>query len=146
MKMKIVATCTVLCGSFFIAASAHSANSGKPDFGLREFMNRCAVCHGQSAKGDGGVTEWLKVAPADLTTLSKRNGGVFPYERVYQVIDGRELVKGHGTRDMPIWGAEYANDGVAAAAYYVDVPYDMQLYARSRILALIDYVYRIQAK
>jgi mono/diheme cytochrome c family protein len=146
MKMKAIAVSMALFGSFVLAESIHAADKGTTDPGRREFMNRCAICHGQSAKGDGGVTEWLKVAPSDLTTLSKKNGGVFPYDRVYQVIDGREIVKGHGTRDMPIWGARYVNEGVAAAEYYVDVPYDMEMFARSRILSLIDFVYRIQVK
>ncbi len=36
--------------------------------------------------------------------LSERNDGIFPAERVARVIDGREEVRLHGTRDMPIWG------------------------------------------
>ena len=46
----------------------------------------------------------LRVAPTDPTTLSRQNGGVFPFDRVYSVIDGRQAVKGHGSRDMPVWG------------------------------------------
>jgi hypothetical protein len=50
---------------------------------------------------------------------------------------------GHGTRDMPIWGQEYS---VQAASYYVDVPYDQQAYVRGRILALAEYLNRLQAQ
>jgi len=46
----------------------------------------------------------LTVRPMDLTQLSKKHQGQFPFWQVYRVIDGREEVKGHGTRDMPIWG------------------------------------------
>jgi mono/diheme cytochrome c family protein len=135
-----------LFGSLFLAAGAQgAAEKDKFDFGKHEFMVRCAVCHGQSGKGDGGA-EFLKVAPSDLTVLSKKNGGTFPYNRVYQVIDGRITVTGHGTRDMPIWGDHYSTDGIAAAEYYVDIPYSMEMYARNRMLALMDYVSRIQAK
>lgn len=121
-------------------------DKGKVDLGKREFMNRCAVCHGQSGKGDGGAMDILKTAPADLTTLSRKNGGVFPFERVYSVIDGRQLVKSHGTRDMPIWGKDYSTETAKAGEHYVDVPYDMEMYVRSRILSLIDYLNRIQVK
>ena len=31
----------------------------------------------------------MKTPPTDLTVLAKNNNGVFPYDMVYQVIDGR---------------------------------------------------------
>jgi hypothetical protein len=55
-------------------------------------------------------------------------------------------VKGHGARDMPIWGDRYSQDNVKAAEYYVDMPYDMEMYVRGRIIALIDYLHRLQVK
>ena len=146
MKNKRAVMVLAMLGSLGLSIGAWAADPVKLDWGKREFVNKCAICHGQGAKGDGGVTEWLKVAPTDLTTLSKKNGGVFPYDRVYQVIDGREVVKGHGTRDMPIWGRDYLKEGVAAAEYYIDVPYSMEMYSRNRIMALIDYLNRVQVK
>jgi len=125
---------------------ASTATAEAPDIGKMEFRAKCVVCHGESGKGDGSVLDLLKVAPANLTVLSKNNGGVFPFERVYSVIDGREAIKAHGDRDMPIWGGRYKTENTAAAAYYMDVPYDMEMYARARILALIDYLNRIQEK
>lgn len=119
------------------------------DPGKREYLNSCAVCHGAKGKlegGEGAAIDFLKTTPTDLTTLSKRNGGVFPFERVYAVIDGRQGVKGHGSRDMPIWGDRYSQENVKAAEHYVDMPYDMEMYARGRIIALIDYLHRLQAK
>jgi mono/diheme cytochrome c family protein len=118
----------------------------KFDIGKREYLNRCAVCHGQSGKGDGGALDILKTAPADLTTLSKKNGGVFPVDRVTAVIDGRQLVKGHGSRDMPIWGKEYSTETEKADEYFYGMPYTMEMYVRARILALVDYLNRIQSK
>lgn len=118
----------------------------KTDIGRSEYMEKCAICHGQDARGTGGMTDLLRKAPADLTQLSKRNGGVFPHARVYAVIDGREWVASHGDRDMPLWGSVYKTESVRAAEYYADMPYDMEMFARARVLSLIDYLYRIQAK
>lgn len=126
--------------------SANAAGKDKVDAGKSEFQNRCAVCHGPGGKGDGGAIDILKTAPADLTVLSKKNGGVFPFDRVYTVIDGRQIVKGHGTRDMPIWGKAYSMETVKADEYYAFAPYDMEMYVRARILALIDYLNRLQVK
>ena len=68
------------------------------------YRTHCATCHGPAGKGDGPKTEGLRVAPPDLTELSHRNGGKYPFERVYRIIDGRDLVKGHGGNGMPVWG------------------------------------------
>jgi mono/diheme cytochrome c family protein len=117
----------------------------KVDLGKREYDANCAVCHGAVGKGDGpfsGMGDWKQTA-ADLTTLARRNNGVFPFARVYEAIDGTQAVKAHGTREMPIWGADYRAKG---AEYYTGTPFDPELYARARIFALTDYVYRLQAK
>lgn len=141
-SLGIIAGLLLTIGSSGLAA----AEKGKYDLGKREYMDRCAVCHGQSGRGDGGATDVLKTAPTDLTTLSKKNGGVFPVDRVYAVIDGRTVVKGHGTRDMPIWGRDLSTETIKADEYYAGIPYDMEMYVRARILSLIDYLNRIQVK
>ena len=128
---------------------AVAAGNERIDVGKQELDNKCAVCHARSGRGDGGAIDLLKKAPADLTQLSKRNGGVFRYgryDRVTAAIDGRAVVEAHGDRDMPIWGRDYRAEAVPAAKYYFDVPYDMEMYARARILALVDHLNRIQAK
>lgn len=134
----------LMMGANGVAVAADK--KAKLDSGKREYVNSCVLCHGDDAKGNGSLVELLSKKPTDLTTLSKRNNGVFPFDRVYAMIDGREMVKGHGGRDMPAWGNRYSADATKAAEYYVDVPYDMEMYVRSRILALIDYLNRIQAK
>lgn len=113
----------------------------KMDLGKREYDNNCAVCHGRDGKGNGPYVELLKRSPPDLTTMAKRNGGVFPVAKSYEVIEGAG--PGHGTRDMPIWGMDYS---VKAAEYYVDVPYDREAFVRGRILSLIEYLHRLQVK
>lgn len=112
------------------------------DAGKGEYMANCSSCHGDAGKGNGPYVELLKKSPPDLTTLAKRNGGVFPINRVYEVIDGREVIKWHGTRDMPVWGSDY----IASASNQMDVYFLPEASARMRILMLIDYLYRIQQK
>jgi hypothetical protein len=80
----------------------------------------------------------LTVKPADLTQLSKKNNGTFPFWRVFRVIDGREEIRGHGPRDMPIWGQEFL---VQAGSSPV-----AQSQVRGRILELIYYLESLQAK
>ena len=114
-------------------AAQEVAGAGKPAFELY-----CATCHGRDAKGGGPASNLLTVKPADLTMISKKNDGKFPFWRVYGTIDGREDVKGHGTREMPIWGAEFrAQAGSSPVA---------QSQVRGRILELVYYLESIQAK
>ena len=114
----------------------------KLDLGKYEYDSNCVACHGNNLKG-GAYIEFLKVTPPDLTLLSKKNGGTFPLERVYSVIDGRHQVQAHGPRDMPIWGKDYQ---IKSGEFYADNYHDPEAFVRGRILALIDYLNRMQAK
>lgn len=146
MKRRIANTCLAALLAAGLAGTAWAQTKENFDPGKREFDANCAVCHGATGKGDGSYAELLKKPATDLTMLRKSNNGVFPYLRVYASIDGREMVKSHGDRDMPVWGRDYSAQKAKAAEYYIDVPYDAEMYVRSRILALIDYVNRLQAK
>lgn len=64
----------------------------------------CSNCHGETGHGDGNLAELLSVRPADLTAISRNNGGDFPTDLITQLVDGRETVKGHGLKEMPVWG------------------------------------------
>jgi hypothetical protein len=80
----------------------------------------------------------------DLTVLARNNKGVFPFDHVYQVIDGRRELKAHGPREMPIWGQAF---NMQSSRYFPNTPpQDTESAARSRIMALTEYVYRLQAK
>lgn len=68
------------------------------------FREYCAPCHGTGGRGNGPAAAALKTVPADLTTLSARNGGKFPDVRVRRYIEGLDEISAHGSRDMPIWG------------------------------------------
>ena len=67
------------------------------------FRVYCSNCHGEDSKGEGKLAPLLNVRPADLTRLT-REDGEFPAESVREAIDGRKEVRGHGYREMPVWG------------------------------------------
>jgi mono/diheme cytochrome c family protein len=119
------------------------AQDKKFDFGKREYDSNCANCHGLKGKGDGPYKPFLTKSPTDISTLSKRNAGIYPFHSVYAIIDGRQDVAAHGPRDMPVWGAQYS---FKSAEAYMDVPYSSESYVRSRILALTEYISRLQVK
>jgi mono/diheme cytochrome c family protein len=81
------------------AAEKYSAAGGQ-----RTYKTYCANCHGVAAKGDGPIASSLVRPPSDLTAIAARSGGVFDADAVAGKIDGREDVKAHGPRDMPVWG------------------------------------------
>jgi mono/diheme cytochrome c family protein len=141
--MSLEARSLSLVVAALLAAAPAFAQQQKADLGKREFDANCASCHGASGKGDGPNKPWMTKAPPDLTVIAKNNGGVLPFKRLYEVIDGTAQVGGHGSSDMPVWGRDYR---VKAAEYYFDTPYDPEVYVRGRILALIDYLNRIQAR
>lgn len=94
----------VFAGVCIGLVSAGEAGAQARPNGAATFGNYCATCHGTSAKGDGPLASALKIRPADLTQIAKRNGGTFPATQVARIIDGRSAMKGHGGGDMPIWG------------------------------------------
>jgi mono/diheme cytochrome c family protein len=141
MKRSIAGT--VLLGAMMVGTSGIALAAERIDIGKQEYENNCLTCHGLTGKGDGPYASYLRNAPSDLSLLAKKNKGVFPVARLYEVIDGREDVKGHGPRNMPIWGAAYALKG---AQDYRENPQNVEFYVRARILALIEYVNRLQVK
>lgn len=88
-------------------SAAHSANA-EPTYsatvGKATYATYCASCHGFDARGKGEIAPTLAVKPTDLTQLTKESDGVFPAERLGEVIDGRVAVAAHGPRAMPVWG------------------------------------------
>jgi mono/diheme cytochrome c family protein len=138
LKLRIV---LLLLGSALLVAPAVEAQ----EIGKREYLNNCAVCHGTLGKGDGPFAAQLKKTPADLTKIEKNNLGVFPFDRIYEIIDGREAVAAHGPRDMPVWGDRYSAEA-AGLTFGFGTPKDLESFVRGRIIALIGYLYSLQAK
>lgn len=136
----VLLACLGLAGSF---ALAQPRFDGVRDLGRAEFEANCAHCHGMQGRGDGPLRGFLTRPTPDLTVLARENGGVFPVSRIYEVILGTEEPTVHGTREMPVWGREYRR---RAAEHYFDAPYDPEVFVRARILALIDYIARLQQR
>lgn len=134
------------------AGFAGAAQAEDVDIGRSEFQSSCATCHGVDGKGKGPVAEQLKVPPSDLTTLARNNNGVFPASAVYEIIYGSKTIPAHGSREMPIWGERF--NPIVALPHAVDPSYwklagpdkSPEIVVRTRILAVIDYLNRIQQK
>ncbi len=139
--MKQLSIGTVILGAALVAAPM--LGHGEEDIGKREYVIRCAVCHGDGGKGDGPFATQLKSPVTDLTKIQKNNNGVFPFDRIYRVIDGREVVAAHGPREMPVWGNHNAVDVITG--FRVN-PKELESYVRGRIIALIGYIYTLQVK
>jgi len=147
MNSALVSVFRVGAIAFGAATMAQAQQAGPAassnDRGKYEYETHCAVCHGASGKGDGVYADLLKAGTivANLTELSKKNGGVFPSERVYEAIETGKGVTAHGPKEMPVWGPRYRIE--AGQGFYDDYT---EAYVRTRILALTDYIYRLQAK
>lgn len=141
--MKRVTIGMVLLFATTIGLPAIGLAKEKTDIGKREYEANCAVCHGIKGRGDGPYAGLTQRRPPDLTLFAKNNGGVFPLAWVYEVIEGERDVVAHGPRDMPIWGWEYRME---LAERYGEVPFDVEFYVRARILALAEYLSRLQRK
>lgn len=131
-------------GAIPIGSSAVGHAADKLDIGNRLYDSACAVCHGLTGKGDGPLKSELVSRLPDLTLLARNDSGIFPFDRVYQIIDGRREVKAHGPREMPIWGRAFNRETSVFFENYP--PDDIESNARSSMLALTEYLYRLQAK
>jgi mono/diheme cytochrome c family protein len=106
--------------------------TGVNDAGSQLFRTYCASCHGASGRGNGPLADQLRRPPPDLTQFTRRNGGMFPSERVYRIIEGRDIPS-HGDREMPIWGDIFK---VGSSGLEV----------RARIDAIVRYLAGIQER
>jgi mono/diheme cytochrome c family protein len=123
---------------------AELSPTGQITSGKLDFRQYCAQCHGKEGTGNGPVAGALKKKPANLTLLSRNNGGVFPDMEVHDFIDGSKVAEGHGTREMPIWGYAFmyrqsSHTGVGGAPL-------TEAEVKHKIARLVNYVKSIQVQ
>ena len=142
----------LVLGAVVATAMSGALAQAKPrnndvDLGAFEYKSSCATCHGLSGKGDGPMAARLKARPTDLTRLTRDNGGVFPTQHIYEVIDGRKEIASHGSREMPVWGSHYLDETSFQYRYTETMgPVAYETLVRARIMALVDYLNRLQVK
>ena len=95
--------------ALLFSARANSL-AGESDSGKQMYLQYCSSCHGKAGQGDGTVSRDLKVRVPDLTGLAKKHKGVYPLDDVMATIDGRRSVRGHGDRNMPVWGEAFQSE------------------------------------
>jgi mono/diheme cytochrome c family protein len=142
MKKTHPALALVAC--LLLSASSAWAQTSSA-LGRADFRDNCASCHGMSGKGDGPMRSSLVKPPADLTTIAQRNGGQFPQELIWELIDGRWSGDGgpHGSREMPVWGQEFKKRAMGQPK---DSERTAEWSARNRIISLLKYLEDIQVK
>jgi len=122
IALLIMTTATrVFCGS-----------NGKRDFG-----ELCVQCHGATGTGEGRTL--TEATPPDLTLLSRKNQGKFPFEHVYKVVDGREMTESHRRAAMPFWGQILQKRGQENTS-------ESDAAVKARILNIVEYIKAIQKK
>ena len=73
------------------------------EHGEAAYSRFCAVCHGFDGKGNDAELVDLDHRPPDLTLITQRNGGQFPWLHLFTVINSQESIGAHGVREMPEW-------------------------------------------
>ncbi len=107
--------------------------------GAQLFGEFCASCHGATGKGDGAMAAGLAKRPANLTTISARNGGKFPMARVLSTIDGYTRARaGHPV--MPEFGVILQDGPVVMYDTGDGIPTPTP----ERLIALGEYLRSIQ--
>lgn len=114
----------------------------EPDLtlGAEVFVGACAACHGEEGRGDGPMRDLITMPVPDLTEISARNGGAFPWLRIVHIVDGRTGLRGHGG-PMPLFGAVFAGDTSVA-----DARDGTPVITSARVLAVVDYLAAIQVE
>jgi len=132
MRYSLAIAAVLAAGA--LGVSAVSAET----LGAREYARSCAICHGERGEGNGPLAMILTVNVPDLTTLSARNGGVFPYDEVISVVDGQRQMRAHGS-PMPVWGRRFTEAEIARYG-----PTAGTIIARGRILSVAHYLETLQ--
>ncbi len=143
-KYNLFRKIAVLLGAIsFLTVFGVSAQEdwGTEHIGEAAFLKSCAACHGADGKGTGPILDILKQKPADLTTISKRNGGKYPQQKIYAWIRDPERIRAHGSAEMPIWGEKFSKEIIESYGPYYTGP---ACSVQARILELVFYIGTIQ--
>jgi mono/diheme cytochrome c family protein len=123
-----------------LAPVAVHAQESAITIGKSAYGALCAVCHGEDAKGGGEVAELFEVKPPDLTKLAEREGGRYPFSRVYEILVVGMQAPGHGS-EMPIWGDYFMADALEDRGVSRS---DAVAIAAGRALSLTHYLETLQ--
>ena len=141
--MKQLWTGSAVLGAALTAAPLFVHAQEAKDIGKVAYESYCAACHGINGQGNGPVGTFLTKPPANLTTIQARNGGRFPTNRIFDIIDGREQVAAHGPRDMPVWGKLFREQDPGTDPSEAGKRFYSKFW-RGRILAIIAYIQTLQ--
>lgn len=128
----------VLFAAASMATPALAQDAGEFDAGRLEYEASCAMCHGEAGAGDGPLSEVLAVDVPDLRAIAAANDGKFPVLEVFQIVDGRTGIRGHGY-PMPIFGQRYKTSAETDFGLF-----GSEQAVRARILELVYYLQSIQ--
>lgn len=140
MKAVLLPAC-VLAMLMLPLAGAPQAQAQDPVIGQEEYRLHCAACHGLEGRGDGPIGQILKIPAPNLALIAERNGGSYPVQKVYSIIEGSSVVAAHGTRDMPLWGDRYRTAAKPVTPDQAGMGRDQ---AEMRILSLVYYLGTLQ--
>jgi mono/diheme cytochrome c family protein len=131
-----------LCALLILVLLSRAAAASTPmqrkviDEGRQDFEENCVACHATDGSGTGALSKHLIRPAKDLRTISERNGGTFPFWRVFEIISGERPVAGHETFQMPLYSQRMRGDDFKPGYLPTHV----------RILELTHYLKSIQAR
>ena len=70
--------------------------------------------------------------------LDKKYGTPLPKPKLLEFIDGREMVRAHGTANMPVWGEQLVPN--------VPPTTNTEFFKRGTIIVILDYIETLQIK
>ena len=121
-------------GAADAVAETPATDAGTVRRSEQAYLDFCASCHGPEGRGDGPLASELRKEPTNLRLLKANNDGVFPTRKVQSMVDGRAMPRSHGTRDMPVWGRQWKQQGLA----------DSEADLKARVVEITSYLYSIQ--
>ncbi len=96
----------------FLRLSPHKL-PGDPELGEAVYQNHCAACHGRKGKGDGLLTDVMKIKPTDHTNSNVMNkfSNIRLIEVITQGTSGNSL--------MPGWEGRLTKEEIEGVASYI---------------------------